>query len=889
MPHNCTRVAEWYNPNMEVQINVVKTGGIQASPGVYTDEHQQNRWYNVRIPKNAKTNPIDNDGPLAYPLDEYADAIGMTGWDWKNKHSIRFGFDIDDITSHAPGVGITEEEMDEVKRKAHEVPELLILRSTSGSGLHLYLECDPEHPPTTTTHTEHAALALAALQHLSKEVGFDFGSHLDVGGGNMWVWARKMTPENQGFTVIKDNVHENGTKAYYMPPDDWRNYLEVAQGKRSTPRVAGANDELQGAIDKHNSNRDNIQLTPEHKRVIDDLHEICPEVTTAWIEREGLLQTHTWALKKIFLKGDYLGVFDTLSSGTDPSKPNCFGYPRPDGGWKFIRFGEGATEAPEWVQAPGEWTYCFFNSRVTLSMASQNGAEDTTGKFVFDTQEEAIQAASALGSDLIIPEKLKDRSTTLSTHKDGRLIVEIETLSRQDKDLKITGWLKKRGHWIKIFGTGEEYNQVPEVDLDILDEIIRSLVTPEHESNCWAFKHIDGAWIHTKKDDAKTIISGGQFSKNSPVALATALRNSWTRVNLPFQPEYPGNRQWNCDGAQWAMQPADLEADVTPHHPHWDMIIRHCSQDLDMGLKHLPWAIENNIVSGYEYLMSWIVYVFRYPFRSLPYLFFHGLGGSGKSILHEALFKLATKGIVRADKALKGKDPYNKELAGAILCIVEEQNISTSPDAYARLKDWVTAVSISIRAMRTDVYDIRNSTHWMHMANDKDNCPVFPGDTRVISMHVPPFTNEEIPQEELLELLLAEAPHFLVSIQRWQLPEVKGRLQMPIIMTPTRSLQEETLRDALESYVADQCFYAPGETVLMKDFYSKFITTLTNTERTSWQKRNVISRLKNCFPVGNLDKHQMIGNISFALPALPDPKQHYVREGSVLTLLDIED
>ena len=772
------------------------------------------------------------------------------------------------------------------------MPELLILRSTSGSGLHLYLECDPEHPPTTTTHTEHAALALAALQHLSKKVGFDFGSHLDVGGGNMWIWARKMNPGNQGLTIVKDNVHENGDKAYYKPPEDWRNYLEVAQGKRATPRTTGANDELQDAIDRHNSNRDNVQLTPEHKRVIDDLHEICPEAETVWLEHDGLLQTHTWALKQIFLKGDYLGVFDTLSNSVGDGKTNCFGYPRPDGGWKFIRFGEsGAPESPEWVQARGEWTYCFFNSRVTLSMASLvGGAEDTAGKFVFDTQEEAIQAASALGSNLIIPEELKERSTTLSTHKDGRLVVEIETIGKQDSDLKVTGWLKKRGQWIKIFGTGEEYNQVPGVDLDTLDEIVRSLVTPEHESNCWAFKHVDECWIHTKKDDAKTIIAGSQFSKDSSSALATALRNSWTRVNLPFQPEYPGNRQWNCDGAQWAMQPADLEPDEIPHHPNWDMIIKHCSQDLDMGLKHLPWALENNIVSGYEYLMSWIVYVFRYPFRSLPYLFFHSTEqNTGKSTLHEALSLLATKGITRADRALKGEDHFNKELAGAILCIVEEENISTSPEAYARLKDWVNATSLSIRAMRSDIYSVRNSTHWMHMANNKDNCPVFPGDTRVISMYVPPFTNEEIPEIELKERLLDEAPHFLVTLKRWQLPEVEGRLQMPIVMTPTRALQEETLRDALQVFVADQCFYAPGETLLMKDFYSKFIPTLTNTERTKWQRRNVISRLKNCFPVGNLDAHQMIGNMSFESPAIPDSKQHFVREGSVLTLLDIEE
>ena len=119
IPHNCTRIAEWYNPAMEVQINVQPMKGEAESPGVYSDGKQPYKWYNVRIPKNAKTDPIDNDFELSYPLDVYADAIGMTGWDWKNKQSIRFGFDYDAMVGHASGVGITDEALDRVKQKAH--------------------------------------------------------------------------------------------------------------------------------------------------------------------------------------------------------------------------------------------------------------------------------------------------------------------------------------------------------------------------------------------------------------------------------------------------------------------------------------------------------------------------------------------------------------------------------------------------------------------------------------------------------------------------------------------------------------------------------------------------------------------------------------------------
>ncbi len=888
--HNCARIAGWYTPSMEVQINVLKNQGEPDSKGVYTDDKQPYKWYNIRIPRNAKTEPLDNDHDLQFPLDIYAEYIGMTGWDWKNKQSVRFGFDYDSVAGHAAGVGITDATMEEVKAKAYNIPELLILRSTSGSGLHLYLECDPKDLPDTATHTEHSALALAALNDLSTRVGFDFHAHMDVGGGNMWVWARKMTPENQGLTVEKDNVHPSGDRAYYTPPENWRDYLEVAKGSRTTPRITGVDADSQAHIDKQNTSHNRVKLTAEHKRLIGDLHETCPDTTTVWLDDQWLLQTHTCALKRVFNRCEYIGLFDTLSQGNDLTKPNCFAYPQADGGWRVQRFGKGTNETPEWIKTIEGWTSCFFNSPITLGIASASkGAEDTDGGFVFNNQEEALKALRALGTQITIPEVLQDRTTKVSSHKDGRLKVEIVVEPKIDIDLNLTGWIRKKGQWVKLYGTGERCKPNTEVDLEILDEMVRSLVNPEHEPTNWAIRHIDGYWMHTKKDDAKTMLAGSQFAKLTAQAQAQALGNSWTRVNLPFQPEYPGGRKWNCDGAQWKIKPADLEADVEPQHPHWDMIIRHCSQDLDVGLKTDKWAIENNITSGYDYLMSWIVSVFRHPFRALPYLFFHGDQGSGKSILHEAIELLMTKGVVRADHALTNPSGFNGELAGAILCVVEEKNISTAPEAYARLKDWVTAISLGIRPLYKQVFSIRNSTHWMHMANESDNCPIFPGDTRVISMHVPFFENAEIPKDQLLDILIKEAPQFLASVQRWKLPDVCGRLQMPIIMTPTRSQQQESNRDPLESYINDQCYYAPGETVTLKDFYSKFITTLSNTERINWQKRNVIGRLKTCFPVGNHDSNQVIGNLSFSTPKTDNPTQRFIREGAVLALQNIEE
>jgi len=219
--HNEPRIAAWYNDQMEVQVNVARGSGelVDGKVGVFCGDGITYQWYNLRIPKNANSDPVDNDYEIKYPLEQHVEAIGMTGWDWVNRKSIRVGFDFDAITGHAEGVGISDEQLEEIRNKLKLIPEALILRSTSGSGMHLYFEFDPNNLTTTANHTEHAGLALACIKKISTLVGFDFQAGLDVGGGNMWIWHRKMTAENLGLTIIKDNVAPDGSRAYLEVPE----------------------------------------------------------------------------------------------------------------------------------------------------------------------------------------------------------------------------------------------------------------------------------------------------------------------------------------------------------------------------------------------------------------------------------------------------------------------------------------------------------------------------------------------------------------------------------------------------------------------------------------------------------------------------------------------
>ena len=174
--------------------------------------------------------------------------------------------------------------------------------------------------------------------------------------------------------------------------------------------------------------------------------------------------------------------------------------------------------------------------------------------------------------------------------------------------------------------------------------------------------------------------------------MGTSVRKGWRLVSLPFCPEYPGDRQWNRNAPQFLYQPATLESDQAPHHPHWDMICDHIGMELTPVLRDLPWAQKANIQTGGDYI--------RRPgspapsashLSNLPYIFLWGSERAGKSTLHQALSLLVTKGVVKADKALATNNEFNGELAGAIVCAVEEIDITLTPGAYARIKEWTTA------------------------------------------------------------------------------------------------------------------------------------------------------------------------------------------------------
>lgn len=866
--------------NLEIQINVAAGDSEPVAGKRATWDTGTYQYWNLRIPHNAFDEPEFKDYKLSWPLELHAEGIGSTGWHWKKQVSLWAGFDFDAITGHAKGVGITKEDLAEVQRAAENLPYTEVRRSTGGKGIHLYTLLDAI---PTANHTEHAALARCILGMMSAETGFDFSRQIDCCGSVMWFWHRKLTMEAGGLSLLKP---AKKTLTIDDLPSNWRDHVEVVSRRRAKVRISGINAEEEDPFDQLASARRTVPLDEVHKDIIDELAR--SGFSTVWVQDHHLLQTHTCAIQRLTedeesaAKLGLKGFFITNSRGSNPTQPNCFAFPLSHGAWKVYRFGQGVNEDVTWQQDGEGWTTCLFNHDpdfVTTARA-KGGAEVADGKgYQFDTVRHAIEVARSLGSpDIhITDDKFLFREAVLRPNKDGRLVMRVN--KEKDEPKPGEGWTKARGgFWEKVIDVRTEKNEDDQGAADY-DDRLRRLKTPTGDLAGWLIRDINTEWNRCSASDCKMWLQQrGHAKGEAEVLLGGCIDKPWKIVSVPFQDEYPGDREWNFNAPQYAYDPIQLKHGEHARHPHWDKILHHCFCDLDTEIKSLAWAQEANIRTGAEYGLAWIACCFRDPFEPLPFLFFFGGQDCGKSTFHEALAVLATGGIVSAQMSLTNQSGFNGELANAVIAYIEEQDIAQSTCAYARMKEWLTAKQLWIRRMRTDAYSQPNILHMVMMANDQKNCPVFPGDTRITVIEVPDLLpGQDIPKSLLFGELVAEAPHFMHSLLNFQLPKVQSRMRLPVIDTYKKQMSEDLQRTLLEVFIKEKCFPSSGGKILFAEFYTKFIEWLDTEERYQWSKIKVSRGMPSDTPVGaGTDNKRFVGNLLLVPPTKESTDPPYI-------------
>lgn len=817
-----------YTPAMEVQVNVIKGAervtaapygsGAGGKTPVWTDGTLT--WSAFRIPnKGAGINasPTYNDEVLEYPIEKCVEAIGLTGWNWFNRHSDWVGFDFDSITNHSQGLDDTE--LDELRDRVKSIPWITLRRSKSGKGYHIYVFF--ETPISTQNHTEHAALARAILSQLSGLLGFKFEDKVDTAGGILWVWHREASHELKSFKVI----HSGTPMPRELVPSNWKDY--IIGKKRAATRMAGNGgskiNELLSATKKH-------KLDEDHQRL---LVWLANQPNLWWWDAEkSMLVTHTVTLKAAHNQLLLKGLYETTAIGQDlPHDHNCFAFPLSEGAWLVYRYSLNTAEDSSWGTSASGWTYCTLNKYPDFNAVCRRfkGVKTKAGHFKFSTFRQATIVLRSLGINLISPVEFNEREATLSPGKlDNEIIVSVPRLP---DDPSMAEWYPTRGPiWERVVNSVIETRVI-----EPPDEVVRHVTT--YESGSIWFVHARDRWIEKAKTDIRSALVALGFAKSEVEnVLGMAVLEDWQEVVIPFEDEYPGNRQWNRKAPQFAVQPS------AGPHPTWDSVFNHVGKNA--GVLNDEWCRRYSVLTGADYLKLWYASVLRHSDKQLPYLFLVSVEqNTGKSIFHEA-FQLLLKdgfGYTKADHALTSDSGFNGELYGSILAVVEEVDISKSSKALERIKDYVTSKSLFIRRLNQNGFMAANNSHWVQCANDPAYCPVFPGDTRTTVIYVDPLPVEtEIPKDILLDKLRIEVPYILNTLLNLELPPPPGRLRIPVLESDTKGNIQDANRNRVMEFIDAQCTYLPGSVVSLKAFIQSFHSWLDDiNERISWSSERV--------------------------------------------------
>lgn len=855
-------LANLYNFNMECQVNVAQDGGERVS-----NEFKGKLWHGwsdglttwkpFRIPYKANTEPEYTDSEIRFDLAEHAEGIGMTGWDWFNLVSSWVAFDFDAIVGHSDkhAKKLTNEELEAVKKAAYEIEWVTIRKSTSGRGLHLYVML-PEMP--TKNHHEHSALARAILGIMSARAGFNFENRVDICGGNMWVWHRKMEGTD-GLSIIKQGRPILESEI----PKNWRDHVKVIKGhkRKNLPQDIEDSDK-RDLFDELTGQRPIVKLDEKHRELINYLTKM--NMTWWWESDQHMLVTHTYNLKLAYDELNLKGIFDTIAKGREPGDYNCFLFPMRKGAWTVRRFSPGVQEHDSWEQDGAGWTRCYLNREPDLRIAARHfgGLENEKGGFVFREAEQAIKASQMLGVTVNVGPSMMRRETTLFKHKDGRLIVQIKRENSDSIDDVPKFLAQGSKPWTRIY---ESANQAPdEPEIGNYDDTVRHLVTETEEDYGWVIKS-DNVWRYEPLTHVRVALASLGFESKEVIGiLGSSVFKAWKLVNKPFQPEYPGDREWNRSAAQLRFTPSNPESEL--NYVTWTRVLNHCGGGLNLVVKNDGWCRANSIKNGGEYLKIWIASLFQEPTEPLPYLFFFGPQNSGKSIFHEALSLLFTKGYKRADAALVSQAGFNAELEGSILCITEEINLMKNLSAYNRIKDWVTSRELLIHAKNRTPYHVLNTTHWIQCANDHMYCPIFTGDTRITMSFVDALNPVDlIPKKQLIPMLEKEAPDFLASILSLEIPPSHDRLNVPVLTSEDKIIAQQLNQSQLETFMQDKCRYVNGAMVKFSDFYDKFIEWVDANEVHQWTKIRVGRELPPQHPRARVRKtgQMHIGNLTW--------------------------
>jgi len=863
-------LVNWWHEDLETQVQVISHLGESTNFGGYTQDGDT--WYHIRWPKNGKVDPTwDDTKRQTFLLDDYADFIGTSGWNWVTRRSEFVCFDFDSVANHAGG--LTEKELENLIESGRKLDYVDVLASTSGKGVHYYVRFDPDDFPPAQTRVEHKQISHYILSKLKQDVGEKLVANLDVCGNIFWIWSRKMNEDSYKHLSKATNLIK-----FSEFVTNWEEQAESIK----TPYTP---------TQKKISYVGSAPIGTVHEKILKKLEQ--ENFSFSFDRNEKRVTTHTKALQNVAESmSDFVGAFKTRSQGTD-AKQNCFMFPVDNGGFTVFRFGNVEEDFP-WKVSKNDNYYCMFNSPLEpietflhFSMEHQPKSGQRKERFCAETYEDLQNALEFLGCNFELDETLRDCAdyyyielvpTTsdslrvcFDADKSFAPIIKKQGFTQQGRNLfrsKIIKYKHAR------FGVYKDVKK--EREKDIKDEQIIQLEGLEHLARHTKRYAVEGVetsqegqwWVGTDiageghkfckvKNDSDVVKAlqaeyKGLSTEEGKVVCGGLLRNPWVITCNPFEPEYGRERQWNMNAPKLKFSPAPLDDCDEAIHPMWDKILSHCGSELDEALVKQPWFDYWGLHTGKEYLTAWIACMLFEPDKKLPYLFLHGNQNTGKSSLHLAASELMCGGVVDGSRPLTNTSSFNGELDGQVLVTIEEVDLTRKNwdknTAYERIKDWTVNPILTIRKMYHPPFPTKNYLHFIQVANKISSCPIDEDDTRITALLVPPFKGKEISETDRNEALIEEAPNFMVTLKRAhrRLPPMTGRLRIPVVKTSSKEQVIDATSNELLTFIREHCIERPTKIISLNSFYTRFLQeSSSDVHEGSWTTSRVKKELMN--------------------------------------------
>lgn len=854
--HSPWLIPRW-STKLETQV-MVKPGLEEIDTNTWTGEGET--WTNHRWPYKAGTDPQYTDKKLTYDPIKRVSRVGSTWWNWEDRVSVAVGFDIDAVDSgHAAGTNQLDDfTLGQVVAKLSDLDYVTLVRSTGGKGIHGYVFFDEADLPQTANHNEHTQVGLAVIEKIRLDTGMDLVQEkiVDVKGVILWFWAESSDADHPGFTLVKEATRN--LRNSEIP--DWQSLV--------TSKV----------ISNEKGTYNNTDLDDEHIAILSELEDL--PWAYRWIEGHQMAHTHTLALKALHEKrkneGRPLkGFFETTSSGS--SEINCYITPRPGGVFKVARFGNSVTEHDSWFTKDDD-SWFYYNQTPDPMSVIGNYA------IAFDMSSATIEAdrlREALAILGVTDFEIPDKQIQLSYDASSSVITA--SCRYRDGDNTPVGW-SKNGKKLsaKIPLEGSQETRVQNY-LDEIDELFRFVVQPDFTVYGW-FHKSNAGWIEYQSSGSLIRIIQQHFGKKAADEVVSMMQNNpWMLGNEPFRGDELPGRVWNHKSASFICEPAEQPGP----HPHFDKILDHLGQGLDDAVALADWTGEWGIENGADYLRYWMASAIKHPFEPLPYLFFFGPQGCGKSIFIETLQMLFPRACYDVACALTSQ--FNGEIRGAVFCYIEEKKLTgrgVGQAAYEKIKEWTVAKNISVHTKGKTPFMQRNTMKFVHCSNSIDSIQIDRDDTRIVAIDVPRLI-DPIPKSIMSAKVEEEAAYIIRNLLTTQIPPAIERMRVPHLNTVAKMEIGESSMSDIQRFATKFLTPCPGNLIEFTVFQDKFEAFSKEKNLPNVGKNAISSELRKMddfLIVGKKgrDNKVYIGNVKFGdSPSKPGKKLMLQENGRI--------